>query len=229
MKEENFDLGKVINNPSKPSITSFGSEFKSPDLLDHLLGKHPRWKYLKQIISEGSLWYTRDINEMARSNDLEGAISCGNHKSAKKEIKVLTEGLTKEIKKGWQLLLPLEKAKEIPGLVMSPMGVATALGISANGKFVPKKRITHDLSFPGIFSEESTNSRVIKELLEPCMFGYTFLRLIHKIVQLRNKYPKKIIWIRKEDAKSAYRRIHLHPRSSFQVGVQIEIDGVSYL
>ena len=56
LKEENFDLGKVINNLSKPSITSFGSEFKSPDLLDHLLGKHPRWKYLKQIISEGSLW-----------------------------------------------------------------------------------------------------------------------------------------------------------------------------
>ena len=69
----------------------------------------------------------------------------------------LAKGLEKEIKKGWQLLIPFEKALEIPGLILSPMGVAESLGVSATGEFVPKKRITHDLSFPGCFSEESTN------------------------------------------------------------------------
>ena len=34
-------------------------------------------------------------------------------------------------------------------LQLSSMGVAEEGGISATGEFVPKLRVTHDLSFPG--------------------------------------------------------------------------------
>ena len=112
---------------------------------------------------------------------------------------------------------------------MSPMGVSEQIGVSETGKFVPKKILTHDLSFPGVKSDHSINSRVKDNNLEPCMFGHTFLRIIHKIVQLRHKYPDKIIWIRKEDAKSAYRRMHMSGESALRAAVQLSIDGSKHL
>ena len=53
--------------------------------------------------------------------------------------------------------------------------------------------MTHDLSFPGKVLEESVNSRVVKEILEPCMFGHTLLRVMHQIVHLRNCHKDKKI------------------------------------
>ena len=67
------------------------------------------------------------------------------------------------------------------------MGVATHFGITEKGNFEPKDRVTHDLLFPGCISGESVNSRVKTENLEPCMFSFVFLRLVHYIVALRRK------------------------------------------
>ena len=109
------------------------------------------------------------------------------------------------------------------------MGVAEQIGVSEEGTFVPKKRLTHDLSFVQEASNKAINSRVIETDLEPCMFGHAFLRIIHKIVHLRKLFPNKKIWIRKEDAKSAYRRMHMNADTAIQAGVQLSIDGKDYL
>jgi hypothetical protein len=109
---------------------------------------------------------------------------------------------------------------------MAPMGVADQLGVSATGEFIEKLRVTHDLSFPGSESKESINSRVIKDILEPIMFGHALIRVIHYIVNLRRRHPTRKIWIRKEDFKSAYRRIHLRASTAKQAAIKIIIDGV---
>lgn len=223
LKKEKFDLRSVVEDVAKPSADSVGSEFKSVESLADLFRKHPRWNCLKRTLLHGSEWQVEHLDDKTRLEDLKNAIERGNHKSATKEKEFLSEGSSKEAQKGWQLLLPLNKALEIPGLTMLPMGVVPRLGISASGEFAPKKRIAHDLSFPGFHSDESTNSRAIEELQEPRALGYALLRVIHKIVQLRSKFPNKIIWIRKEDVKSAYRRTHLRPRSSMLAGVQTEM------
>ena len=59
-------------------------------------------------------------------------------------------------------MLPLKTADalKIPGLKLSPLGVAEHLGINKRGIFVPKARMIHDLSFPGASSGESLNSRI---------------------------------------------------------------------
>ena len=49
-----FDLEKVINNGHK-SVLTYGSEFKTTDLLETLLGNHHRWKELKSKLSGGLL------------------------------------------------------------------------------------------------------------------------------------------------------------------------------
>ena len=155
-----------------------------------------------------------DLEDNIRKQDVKEALHRGNHKSAEKHAAHLEKAISKEIKKGWNLLLLEEHAMQIPDLEISPMGVAEQLGVSETGEFVEKLRITHDLSFPGIISNESVNSRVRKEELEPIMFGHALLRIIHHIVHLRKRFPDKVIWLRKEDLKSAYRRMHLREQTA---------------
>ena len=61
------------------------------------------------------------------------------------------------------------------------------------------------------------------------MFGHTFLRVIHHIVYLRRKYPNKIIWLRKEDFKSAYRRLHLNAKTAMKSAVRVKLKGTYYI
>ena len=229
LKENKYNLEKLLNPPDNTSITSYGSEFKNVHQLHHLLKRHPRWPKLKHLLTHGSDWPLEPVKEETQLQDAAAAVERGNHKSAAKNSQFLVSALSKEIQKGWELLLPIEKASEIPGLVISPMGVATHIGVQSDGSFAPKSRVTHDLSYPGEFSDQSINSRVIDSSLEPCMFGHALLRIIHRIVHLRALHPKKIIWIRKEDAKSAYRRVHLNARTAFRTAVQITIEDITYI
>ena len=102
--------------------------------------------------TNGSQWPIEELDEKSRLADLKGALGRGNHKSAKENGKFLSESLVKEINKVWEFILPLHRAMDIPGPFVSPMGVEEQLGVSATGDFVPKKRLTSDLSFPGSYS-----------------------------------------------------------------------------
>ena len=229
LKDHKFNLDKLLNDKDRPSITNYGSEFKNVKQLEALLQFHPRWKAMKTLLTHGSEWKLMPVDDGLLAEDSIAAAQRGNHKSAKRNKEFLANALSKEIEKGWELLLPASAVEEIPNLVLSPMGVAEHLGVQEDGSFAPKLRLTHDLSFPGARSEQSINSRVVEDALEPCMFGHALLRLIHRIVHLRSIHPNMKIWIRKDDAKSAYRRIHLNAATSFQTAVQIEIEGVNYI
>ena len=58
------------------------------------------------------------------------------------------------------MVLPEHCYKEIPGLILNPMGSSTHLGVTDTGEFVPKNRLTNDLSFPGLTSQSSVNVHV---------------------------------------------------------------------
>ena len=101
------------------------------------------------MITNDTQWPIGDLDEKSTIVDLKGALGRGIHKPAKENGKILSDALVKKMKKGWELILPFHRAIQIPGLVMSPMEVAEQLGVSATGEFVPKKRLTHEFSFPG--------------------------------------------------------------------------------
>ena len=130
---------------------------------------------------------------------------------------------------GWSLILPEEKYREIPELVLNPMGVATHLDITSTGEFLPKNRVTHDLSFPGKISGQSVNSRLNKMSLEPCMFSYILLRIIHYMVSQRENFPDRRIWIRKEDFKSVFRRLHLTNLIALRSAVRVKLNEFYYI
>ena len=227
LKDNKFDLGRLLNK--EPSITSYGSELKAVDELEPLLRNHPRWSELKTRLTEGATFPVQQLEDSIRLQDIQAMKKRGNHKSAQIHEEYLSETFVKEVEKGWNLILPDNEALNIPGLELAPMGVADQLGISATGEFVSKLRVTHDLSFPQAVSKESLNSRVDGDQLQPCMFGHTLLRLVHHIVFLRNKYPGKRIWLRKEDFKSAYRRMHLNAQTALQASVRVKLNGKYYI
>ena len=117
---------------------------------------------MKDRLENGAIFPVSEITEEERLQDIEAATKRGNHKSAEKHELYLADAFTKEVQKGWILILPDKDVKNIPGLELAPMGVADQLGVSATGEFVSKLRVTHDLSFPGKISKKSINSRVKK-------------------------------------------------------------------
>ena len=162
LRQSKFDLHQLLNDTEHTSVTSYGSEFKHTSELEALFKMHHRWPELKSKLDQGSKWNLISIDEETRLCDLKASIKRGNHKSAKRHSTFVSDALRKEIEKGWELILPLDEVENIPGLVMSPMGVANQLGVSEEGTFMPKKRLTHDLSFTQEASNEAINTRVIE-------------------------------------------------------------------
>ena len=74
-----------------------------------------------------------DITEEQRLKDIKESISRGNHKSYSTHKYYLGESMQKELYKGWTILINEEDATKIPGIELSPMGVAEHLGIAKTG------------------------------------------------------------------------------------------------
>ena len=64
--------------------------------------------------------------------------------------------------------------------------------IDEHGNTIPKFRLTHYQSYKFIGgSNTSLNSRLRKDELNPCYFGWVIRRLINWIVAARRKYPNQ--------------------------------------
>ena len=209
LSEYNFNIEALINaHPNTPM--SYGSEFRPIEVLSQLLGHHPNWDKLSLILTKGVHFNLREIDEKDRLGDLQDALTFGNHKSAAGEWeRVLETELLKDVEQGWLVPLLPEHVGKIPGAMMSPMGINHQPTINGNGTTIIKERPTHDLSWEGDRSQQSVNSLVQREKLEPCMIGHMCLRLIHYIIGCRARHPSSKIYISKVDFKSAYRRLHI--------------------
>ena len=159
LKKHDFDLEKNLN-PEKICVTNYGSELKSVEELDNLWMKHPRWKTLRDKLTKCCAYPVNDLIEKIRMADLKENLERGKHKSPKRNEHFLGKSMKKEVENGWGILLPEDDAASTPGLEIIPMGLAEHLGINAFEENIPKKRVTHDLSFLGIKSKKSLNPRV---------------------------------------------------------------------
>jgi hypothetical protein len=190
------------------SPTRAGSEFRPIPLLEPIFTGHPLWTRIRRSILHGADFPLRPISEDARLIDLDDALEYGNHKSAENGASELTEMLKKEVQKGWQLPLPIDRLHEITNLILGPIGLAAQMTIDKAGNIIPKNRLTHDQSM-AFSSGLPVNTRVIEDELTDCAYGFALRRYIHYIVDLRAKFPDTAILLSKFDFKSAYRRVHL--------------------
>jgi hypothetical protein len=87
------------------------------------------------------------IEEEPHLQDLLKAIKFGNHTSATKEGPKLLLIFGKEVKKGWQLTLPIFALKHLPGAGVGPVGIVSQNSIDAFGHRFPKDGPIHDHLF----------------------------------------------------------------------------------
>ena len=87
------------------------------------------------------------------------------------------------------------------------MGCQNQLIIDKHANIIPKKRVTHDLSF-NRREGKSINQRVREGELPGVIFGHAMLRFLHLIHHLRWHHPNERILGNKIDVEKAYRRLH---------------------
>ena len=227
LKKYNFDLGAALKAQIKSPL-GYGSEFKPPSVLEPLLRRHPNWAHLKKLLAEGSHWELEDLDEEKRLSDLRDALDFRNHKGAENDPDKLKKLVSKDVKHGYALPLPLDRIQTIPHVYIAPMNVAKQNTIDEFGNIIPKDRLTHDQSMKW-GSNTSINSRVLPESLLPCPFGHALRRYFTHVIATRRKHPNCKIYASKLDYKSAFRRMHLSWMTALRSCTQLPEDGLALM
>ena len=158
---------------------------------------------MEAFLLEGSKWLLVEISKNEQQQDLVNALTFGNHKGTSQKPVILKKLIAIDVKYGYSLPIPLSSVQLIPGLVMAPMNIMEQNSIDEFGRIIQKDRLTHDQSWKWS-SGTSVNSRVQKELLQACQYGFCIHRLINWAIAARRKYPGQQILATKIDYKSAY-------------------------
>ena len=203
-----FDLESFIaDNPN--STVSYGSELRPLDQLQPLLSHHPNFERFKQNLSHGIDYPISPLSDVECKNMLEHSLQQGNHKSAldDEHRPVVTKLMTQDVELGYGIPLTLEALHKMKQAEVYPVGCQDQLTIDEHGHVIPKKRVTHDLSF-NRKEGKSINQRVKDDELPDVIFGHAMLRFLHLIHHLRWHHPGERILCNKIDVEKAYRRLH---------------------
>jgi hypothetical protein len=217
LEECGYDLEKVIQQ-NTGSTTSHGYEFRDKEMLWAILGNHPYYNDFKSFLSQGvDLDFTEEITEEVRVEELEANLERGNHKSAQGQEETLSKLLAKDVKHGFAVPLYKGGVQSIPGAMVQPCRITSQFMLEPDGSRAVKKRLTHDMSFGMTHDKVSVNERIDMTAYEEMVYGWCLPRLIHFIVALRLKHPRKRILIAKYDFSDAYRRMTFSARAANQM------------
>jgi hypothetical protein len=145
----------------------------------------------------------------------EGLIEYNNHKKAKTHHEIVTSTVTKEIEKGWVLVLPLPVHCNLPHSMICPIGIADQVNYMEDGGSTSiKNRITHNQTFRLLEGSKSVNSLADMTWYPNMINGFCYLRMVHQIVSLRHHHPNKRILLFLWDYKSACSRVHYDSKES---------------
>ncbi len=194
MKKHRGSLQRALDANSKTPL-GMGSEFMKILTIKVIFMHHPIWPQMKRILTDGLHWPLEELNKNQQMADVDKAIKFGNHKGATNNPVPLQELVEKDVKCNYCIPLHLQKAKLISNLLFAPMNIRHQNTIDKMGKIVNKERLTHDQSHKWGGSGMSVNSRTIKELLMPCMYGTCLKRLINWTIAARRNIPTGGSWL----------------------------------
>jgi hypothetical protein len=225
-----FDVGRVLE-AHQLSTLGYGCEFRHPDQLKPLLGRHRHFPLLRDLLTEGmSYFYKVKLTEEERAEELEAILSRGNHKSATVESHHVSNLLAKDVTHGFSVPIPIDIIRLIVGASVQPLGMVVQQTLDEDGKPKVKLRLTQDLSFssnPHPAPPRSINKRVDMSMYPEMVFGWCLQRIIHFIASLRWHQPNVKILMSKYDYSDAYRRI-AHSASAAPQTIAVH-DGLGFL
>lgn len=214
LKGFGMSLGAAIAAQASSPL-GCGSEFRSPEVLEPLLGRHPLWSRMRSILSFGSIWALDPVSDADRVDSLLANLKRGNHKSATERPDTLRALLLDDVVHGFSLPIPKECIPDLPGAEAAPMGLTAQHTISETGEIIPKDRLTHDQTFQA-GAGASVNDRCRMAEHQECVFGFALRRCVAYVVDTRRRHPGVRILGNKVDLKSAYRRAHLSPEMALK-------------
>ncbi len=103
---------------------------------------------------------------------------------------------------------------------MAPMNIMAKNTINVIGQIIPKDCLTNDQSWKWN-SGTSVNSRVKKELLQACRFGFSIRQIVNWAVVAHGLYLNFRILAMKIDYKLAYHCEHLNVKTALQTCTQL--------
>ena len=204
-----FDLSRIIEKFGDTTL-GYGSEFRAVAELKPLIGTHPNFLTLAQILQNGMPYvFTRELTQVTKLAEMETLLARGNHKSAKEFPDQVTKLLAKDVLHGFTIPIPTDAVRKIPGAAVQPLGLATQWTLDEEGERIVKFRMTQDLSFSSHRTGEPTsiNSRIDMSAYAEMIYGWCFPRIVHYVLALRWTHPTGRILICKYDYSDAYRRI----------------------
>jgi hypothetical protein len=123
VEAHNFHLASAIRSHG-PSPLSFGSKFRPALVLEPLLGLHPLWPCIQDMLRRGSHFSADSLPPDDCLPQVDAALAYGNHKGAVNDPDTLYDLLDGDVTHGFNMPLPLSFARKIKGLLISPMNIA---------------------------------------------------------------------------------------------------------
>jgi hypothetical protein len=118
------------------------------DQLEKVLGSHPKFEGLADLISNGMDYrFKKEISKEEQLRELHGMMERGNHKLTKNGADTATTLLTKDPAQGFFLPISLKRVMKIRGAMVQPLGLASQFVLAADGSKKKNKRQTQDLMF----------------------------------------------------------------------------------
>ena len=227
-----FDVGRGLDAHGLSTL-GYGCEFRTPEQLQPLLGRHRHFSLLRDLLTEGmSYYYKVELSEAERVDELDALLARGNHKSATGEGIHVTALLEKDVTHGFSVPIPIDIIRLIPGAAVQPLGIVVQQTLDdESGRPKVKCRLTQDLSFssnPHPAPPRSINKQVDMTMYPEMVFGWCLPRILHFVASLRWHQPQRNqILISKYDYSDAYRRI-AHSASAAPQTIAVH-EGMGYL
>ena len=211
LQECGWDFSEVFLR-HRGTTVDHGSEFRPTEDLESILGNHPYFGHLCQMLQGGFRYrLSRELSEDERAKELAAQIVRGNHKSATEseaEVQTLLEG---DVRHGFVLPVWEDALLRVKGCHLQPGGMVRQFSLKADGTRKVKNRFTHDLSYSITLEDASINSRVQMNRYPDMVYGWCFQRILHYLSALRARNPNQRIFMSKFDYSDAYKRISQSP------------------
>ena len=209
LKSVGFSVDRLISKYADTTL-GYGSEFRTVEQLRPLIGRHPHFEKLAQVLTSGmSYVFKRELDPATKSAELQNLLARGNHKSATDFPLEVGTLLEKDVSHGFVIPIPISAVSSIPGAAVQPLGLAQQWTLDEEGRRKTKFRLTQDLSFSSSKDgpSRSINDRIDMSAYVEMVYGWCLSRILHYIVAVRLAFPLLIIFISKYDYSDAYRRI----------------------
>lgn len=110
-----FDVGRVLADHQGTTL-GYGCEFRTPNQLQPLLGRHHHFRLLTELLTKGmSFHFKSRLTEAEREEEVEAILARGNHKSATTEADQVSLLLAKDVTHGFSVPIPVDTIRLLTG------------------------------------------------------------------------------------------------------------------